>query len=129
MAQKKTALVVGLGLIGGSAAMALRGFENYRVVGTDCSSQTRSYAAAHGVCDEVAERVEDVLGQADVVLFAMRPHGIAQQIEAFGIRSSPVRLSLMWAVLRGDHGSGTVPAGHSGFHRLSSPWRAKRPLV
>ena len=63
--------------------MALRGFENYRVVGTDCSSQTRSYAAAHGVCDEVAERVEDVLGQADVVLFAMRPHGIAQQIEAF----------------------------------------------
>ena len=83
MAQKKTALVVGLGLIGGSVAMALRGFENYRVVGTDCSSQTRSYAAAHGVCDEVAERVEDVLGQADVVLFAMRPHGIAQQIEAF----------------------------------------------
>ena len=82
MAQKKTALVVGLGLIGGSVAMALRGFENYRVVGTDCSSQTRSYAAAHGVCDEVAERVEDVLGQADVVLFAMRPHGIAQQIEA-----------------------------------------------
>ena len=63
--------------------MALRGFENYRVVGTDCSSQTRSYAVAHGVCDEVAERVEDVLGQADVVLFAMRPHGIAQQIEAF----------------------------------------------
>ena len=83
MAQKKTALVVGLGLIGGSVAMALRGFENYRVVGTDCSSQTRSYAVAHGVCDEVAERVEDVLGQADVVLFAMRPHGIAQQIEAF----------------------------------------------
>ena len=38
MAQKKTALVVGLGLIGGSVAMALRGFENYRVVGTDCSS-------------------------------------------------------------------------------------------
>ena len=83
MAQKKTALVVGLGLIGGSVAMALRGFENYRLVGTDCSSQTRSYAVAHGVCDEVAERVEDVLGQADVVLFAMRPHGIAQQIEAF----------------------------------------------
>lgn len=83
MVQKKTALVVGLGIIGGSVAMALRGFENYRVVGTDCSSQTRSYAAAHGVCDEVAERVEDVLGQADVVLFAMRPHGIAQQIEAF----------------------------------------------
>ena len=35
------------------------------------------------MCDEVAERVEDVLGQADVVLFAMRPHGVAQQIEAF----------------------------------------------
>lgn len=83
MAEKKTALVVGLGLIGGSVAMALRGFEDYRVVGTDCSAQTRSYAAAHGVCDEVAERTEDVLGQADVVLFAMHPHGIAQQLEMF----------------------------------------------
>ena len=56
MAQAKTALIVGLGLIGGSVAAALRGFEDYVVVGTDRNADTRAYAAEHGVCDRVAEK-------------------------------------------------------------------------
>ena len=80
MAKEKTVLVVGLGLIGGSVAAALRGFEGFRVVGADCSEKTRIYAREHGVCDAVAERTEDVLPQADVVIFAMNPKGIATQL-------------------------------------------------
>lgn len=83
MAQEKTVLIVGLGLIGGSVAAALRGFEDYVVVGTDHNASTRAYAAEHGVCDKVAEKTEDVLPQADVVIFAMNPKGIAAQIEHY----------------------------------------------
>lgn len=80
---RKTVLIVGLGLIGGSVAMALRGFEDWRVVGTDRSAQTRAYARAHGVCDMVAEETDDVLPQADVVIFAMNPRGIAAQLHQY----------------------------------------------
>ena len=65
--KERIALVVGLGLIGGSVAMALRGFEEYVVIGTDKSAAVRAFAAEHGVCDAVAERAEDVqIGRAHV---------------------------------------------------------------
>ena len=38
--EKKTILVVGLGLIGGSLSMALQGFEDYEVVGAVRSQAT-----------------------------------------------------------------------------------------
>ena len=82
MAEQKIALVVGLGLIGGSVAMALRGFEDYRVIGADRDAHTLHFAAEHHVCDEVTEHVESVLGRADVVIFAMNPKGIADQLKA-----------------------------------------------
>ena len=41
----KKILVVGLGLIGGSLAMALRGFEDFEIVGTDRSPAVREQAA------------------------------------------------------------------------------------
>ena len=34
---KKQIAIIGLGLIGGSMAMALRGFEDYELVGVDLS--------------------------------------------------------------------------------------------
>ena len=81
--KERIALVVGLGLIGGSVAMALRGFEEYVVIGTDKSAAVRAFAAEHGVCDAVAERAEDVLPKADTVIFAMSPAGIAAQLRRF----------------------------------------------
>ena len=83
MAEEKIALVVGLGLIGGSVAAALRGFENYCVIGTDRDEKVRDYAAEHGVCDAVADSADDVLPRADVVIFAMNPRGIAAQLERY----------------------------------------------
>ena len=45
---KKTIAVVGLGLIGGSLALALKGFEDFEIVGVDVSQPTLRYAAEHG---------------------------------------------------------------------------------
>ncbi len=37
---KQTMLIVGLGLIGGSLALALKGFEDFEIVGVDVSQPT-----------------------------------------------------------------------------------------
>ena len=50
---KQTMLIVGLGLIGGSLALALKGFEDFEIVGVDVSQPTLRYAAEHGVGDRV----------------------------------------------------------------------------
>ena len=50
---KKTLVIVGLGLIGGSMALALKGFEDYEIVGVDVSQPTLRYASEHGVGDRV----------------------------------------------------------------------------
>ena len=52
---KQTMLIVGLGLIGGSLALALKGFEDFEIVGVDVSQPTLRYAAEHGVGDRVTE--------------------------------------------------------------------------
>lgn len=80
MAEKKTVLLVGLGLIGGSMAMALKDFEDFEVVGTARSEKTRNYAREHGVCDRVVESADEAISEADVVIFGMNPKGIADQI-------------------------------------------------
>ena len=48
---KKSAVIVGLGLIGGSMALALRGFEDYEIIGVDVSQPTLRYASEHQVAD------------------------------------------------------------------------------
>ena len=74
--EKKRILVVGLGLIGGSLAMALRGFEDYEVVGTDCVPAVRDKAAAKGAGDRIARSPEGELPGADVVVLCQDPAGI-----------------------------------------------------
>lgn len=73
---KKTMAVIGLGLIGGSVAMALKGFEDYEVVGVDLSQPTLRYAAEHGVGDRVTGDPLSVLPVADVVWLCQHPAGI-----------------------------------------------------
>ena len=68
--------IVGLGLIGGSLAMALKGFEDYELVGVDCSASTLDYAREHGVCDRVVPDAAQVLPEADVVWLCQHPQGI-----------------------------------------------------
>ena len=70
---KRTLVIVGLGLIGGSLALALKGFEDFEIVGVDVSQPTLRYAAEHGVGDRVTEDAAAELPQADVVAL-MLPH-------------------------------------------------------
>lgn len=79
---RKTIAVVGLGLIGGSIAMALRGFEDYQVVGIARRQETVDYANAHGVGDWATQEVSAVLREADVTWLCLPPQGILEFLEA-----------------------------------------------
>ena len=72
---KKQIVVVGLGLIGGSLAMSLRGFEDYEIIGMDISRDTLDYAGRHGVADRVTDD-NTVIKTADVVFLCLHPDGI-----------------------------------------------------
>lgn len=80
---KKRIVVVGLGLIGGSMAMALRGFEDYEIIGVDLSQPTLRYAIEHEVCDHVTSSPSQVIPHADVVILALHPQGIVQFLETY----------------------------------------------
>lgn len=68
---KKTVLIVGLGLIGGSMAKAIRQKTDYRIFGYDISEKVLSDARYLGIIDDIAE--ESCFGEADMVLVALYP--------------------------------------------------------
>ncbi|MCD7948623.1 MAG: prephenate dehydrogenase/arogenate dehydrogenase family protein [Oscillospiraceae bacterium] len=80
---KKTIVIVGLGLIGGSMALALQGFEEYEIVGVDVSQPTLRYAREHHVADYVCADATEVLPHADLVILALHPKGITEFFSAF----------------------------------------------
>jgi prephenate dehydrogenase len=61
--------VVGLGLMGGSLALALRPHSEI-ITGVDLSEAARAYAQAHGVVDNVTEDLRAGVAEADVVILA-----------------------------------------------------------
>ncbi len=73
--------IVGLGLIGGSLAAALRGFEDYEVVGVVRRDATAAYAMEHGVVDRVTQDPVPVLRQADLTFLCMKPRQIVQYLK------------------------------------------------
>lgn len=85
----KTIAVVGLGLIGGSLALALRGFEGYEIVGVDVSEPTLRYAREHGVGDRVTGESMQAVPEADVVVLALHPRGIVRFLEEYRDQFKP----------------------------------------
>ena len=79
---KKTIVIVGLGLIGGSMARALHGFEDYEIVGVDVSQPTLRYALEQGVVDRVEEDAAKALAEGDLVFLCLHPQGILAFLEA-----------------------------------------------
>ncbi len=77
----KTIAVVGLGLIGGSLAWALRGFEEYEILGVVRREETAAYAMTHGICDRVTLDTDAALREADVTVLCMNPTGILRLLE------------------------------------------------
>ena len=75
---KKSMVIIGLGLIGGSLALALKGFEDYEIIGVDVSQPTLRFAAEHGVADRLTGEAEKVIPEVDVVVLALHPQGIVR---------------------------------------------------
>ena len=86
---QKKIVIVGLGLIGGSLAMALKGFEDYELVGVDCSEATLDYAREHSVCDQVVPDAAQVLPEADVVWLCQHPQGILDFMKEHRVQFKP----------------------------------------
>ena len=74
----KHIVIVGLGLIGGSIALGLKGFPGYDRIGVDVSQPTLRYAVEHGVVDRVEEDVERALAEGDLVFLCLHPRGIVE---------------------------------------------------
>ena len=88
----KKILIVGLGLMGGSYARALkkRGF-TVRAITRD--EESVSYALAEGIIDEGTTDVSpELIGSSDIVIFALYPHVFVEWIEKNGhlLRSGTV---------------------------------------
>ncbi len=95
MAQKRI-LVVGLGLIGGSLAMALQGFEDFEVVGAVRSQATHDKAAAMGAADRLTFDPAAELPGSDVVILCQDPAGIIAFLQEHRDRFKPG--CLIWDV-------------------------------
>ena len=88
MGQKRI-LVVGLGLIGGSLAMALQGFEDFEVVGAVRSQTTFDKAEAMGAANRLTFDPAGELPGADVVILCQDPAGIVGFLQEHKDRFKP----------------------------------------
>lgn len=69
--------VVGLGLMGGSLARALRPYAD-TITGVDASAETREYALANGIANRVTDDLRAGVSEADVVLLAAPVRAVIQ---------------------------------------------------
>ncbi len=78
---RKNIAVVGLGLIGGSYAMALRRLNAGRMLGIDIDERVLDKAASCGVIDEGACDAEEILCKSDMVIIALYPRDTIEFIK------------------------------------------------
>ncbi len=80
----KRILIVGLGLLGGSYAKALKG-KGYHVAAITLEQADIAYALENGIIDEGTTTVDEaVVARADVVVFAVYPHVFSRWIREHG---------------------------------------------
>lgn len=77
----KRILVVGLGLLGGSYAKALKRF-GFHISAITKEQSSIDYALREGIIDEGSTELDGrIIGQADLVVFALYPHVFVEWIE------------------------------------------------
>jgi len=77
----KHILIVGLGLLGGSYAMALRK-KGYYVSAITLEQESIDYALQNGIIDEGTVEVDpSLIGKADIVVFALYPHVLTEWLK------------------------------------------------
>ena len=67
---KRTILVAGLGLIGGSLAKAIKKVETHYLIGYDLSDETLQIALEENVIDEKANNFEKAAKRAEIIVLA-----------------------------------------------------------
>ena len=78
---KSNVLIVGLGLMGGSYAMALKRL-GYHVYGLARRQQTIDYALEHGIIDKGSAEIDpELVGSADAVVFALYPTALKKWLK------------------------------------------------
>src|SRR5215212_6106696 len=91
LAQARVA-IVGLGLMGGSLALALRGHCG-EVLGSDVNPGSMAWAATRGLIDQTVSF--DAALAADIVILATPPRVILAQLADLALRPPPLRPSLL----------------------------------
>lgn len=77
----KRILIVGLGLLGGSYAKALKRF-GFHINAITREQSSIDYALKEGIIDEGSTELDrNIIGQADLVVFALYPHVFVEWIE------------------------------------------------
>ena len=80
---KKTILIVGLGLMGGSYAMALKRL-GYTVTAIDTDEDSIDYAVNNSIIDRGRITADkDLIGKADAVVFALYPKTFVEWIDKY----------------------------------------------
>ena len=80
---KKTILIVGLGLMGGSYAMALKRL-GYTVTAIDTDEDSIDYAVNNSIIDRGSITADkDLIGSADAVVFALYPKTFVEWIDKY----------------------------------------------
>ena len=77
----KKFLIVGLGLLGGSYARALKRF-GFKVSAITKEQSSIDYALQEGIIDEGSTEIDEkIIGESDIVIFALYPHVFLEWIE------------------------------------------------
>ena len=77
----KRILIVGLGLLGGSYAKVLKRF-GFHISAITLDQSSIDYALENGIIDEGSAQIDEkIIGQADLVIFALYPHVFVEWIE------------------------------------------------
>ena len=80
MEKKKRIAVIGLGLMGGSLAYAVQGFEGCEVIGYDRNKSTMAQALAQGAIDCQAQSLCEAVREADIILYCSSPRTIIENM-------------------------------------------------
>ena len=98
----KNILIVGLGLLGGSYAMALTR-KDYRVRAICHSADTLEYALSHGLIEAgTTEVTKDAVSWADVVIFGLYPHIFKEWVESYQSYFKPGTMITDVTGIKGD---------------------------
>ncbi|BAB05385.1 prephenate dehydrogenase [Halalkalibacterium halodurans] len=90
---ERTVFIIGLGLIGGSIALAIRKEHDVKMIGFDVNEHQVKMALSLGVIDEEASTMEEGASQADLIVLATpvaRTTGILQQLAKLPLKADAI---------------------------------------